>query len=298
MALVTKIEDHEQIETGDQSFLRKMKQKLIHERIENCMSCTNHTKKVSFNRSFPVMQLCVYVKLLLDKYRGQTCSLPILTVKTEKEQKEDKNKMQTSQACSQVLPPESESKVAEMVTQSDNHKFEASDINGDPKHKSVIESSTLAKPTDQTAHLKDKVTPTVTANTESKELTEVIPEHEEVILEHTKVVQESLVSDFQSGETIIPTQTVLVQQSNGQGQDSIITDTSVVVEARPESTVISVAPDKIDPSPSFVIDSEQSILTSLQTPVLSQAEFRSEGSSASVTIEAGVKKDQVRNLKK
>ena len=287
MALVTKIEDHEQIETGDQSFLRKSKQRSMQKRIQGCLSCSNHTQKISFIRSFPVVQFCVYVKLLLGRYIGQTCSVPILTVKTENEQKEE-SKMQTSQdsisqAGSQIISKESVPKVTEIVTQSD--KLQASVASDEPKLESVIET-TLDKPTDQTGNLKDEVTPTLTANAETQTFTGVVPKH-------TEVVQEPSASDFQSRETIIPTQTVLMPQSNVQEQDSITMDTSVVVEASSESTVINVVSDVIEPSPSIGIELERNVLTSLHTPVLSQTEIQTEDPSASVTTGTSMKRDQV-----
>ena len=282
-ALVTKLEDHEQIETGDQSFLRKSKQKSLNKRIQNCLSCTNHLRKVSLMKSIPLAHFCVYVKLFLDSCRGQTCSVPMFASKTENEQKEEQ-KMQTSQVSgsqtgSQILPQESKPVVTKLDIQSD--KLQASVTSDESKLESVIET-TSAIFTDHTGTLKDEIMPTLTTKIETRTFTEVIPEHSEV-------EQKPSASDYQSVETIIPTQSVLMQQSNAQGQDSITTDTSKVVEPRSERIVIDSVSDMIQPSPSIVTESEQNILAS--TPELSQTKILSESSSSSISTD--MKAEQV-----
>ena len=277
-ALVTKLEDHEQIETGDQSFLRKSKQKSMQKRIQNCLSCTNHLRKVSLMKSIPLVKFCVYVKLFLDRCRGHTCAMPMFASKTENERKEE-NKMQTSQVTgsqtgSQILPQESKSVVTEIETQSD--KLQVSVTSDEPKLESVIET-TSAIFTDHTGTLKDEITPILTTKIETRTFTEVIPEHSEV-------EQKPSASDYQSVETIIPTQAVLMQQSNAQGQDNITTVTSKVVEPSSERTVIDSVSDMIQPSPSIVTESEQNVVA--PTPELSQqTKILSKSSSTSVSMD-------------
>ena len=259
VTLVTKIEDHEQIETGEEPFLtdKRDSAKLLQENIKKCFACSNHTQKLSFAHSFPVTQLCVYLKILLDKYRGQSCPVPVHTVKTEAEQKNGEMNVEASLVsstvtASQSIHSDSDSLVKEIETQSNVVKSsvisrDVSDLTSESSVKTLAGNSGI---------LIDQSNTLVAVDMETSTVIEILPEH-------TKVIQESSTVEFQTRETIIPTPTQTVLHEKSDIYDSSIkSSTSVIVDNGPESTVIDSALDKIEPSPSVVTESKESDLLS------------------------------------
>lgn len=300
MTLVRKIEDDEQIETGDQFFLLGGNKKSLHERVEACFSCTNNTEKLSFVHSFPVMQLCIYLKLLLDRFKGQTCPVPVPTVKSEKEQKEHDSRILTSQAFSaqtdsNTFQLKSDTKKTETLVQSDKVLMSSATDGMESKSSDTLtkiyEESSSAKQSDSSPVFSNKIISSVMTDKAPKTSAEILPEH-------TKVVPESSKAEFQSRETIIPTQSVLMQQSNRH--DSIV-DTSVVKGTGPVSSVISTSSDQIQPTPTVTVDSKESAKSSTSresTPPLPESEGRHLDASDSVTLssEGSQTKDKVMSL--
>ena len=290
---MTKIEDDEQLETGRDSFLSDTKEsdaaRSLQSKIEDCFSCSNSTQ--SLFHSVPVTQLCIYLKFLLDKYKGQTCSTPIHTVKTESEHQVDEDHSRTSPQFSiltdsQQLPEESYTGKTESEEQSSivHPSVTSSAIDNE-----LSLDQTLLTPADSSLYT-DKSSANIVTDSETATTAEILPEHTKVVVEPTAV-------EFGARETLVPTQTVLVQQSETH-ESSIKSGTSVVSETSPKMSVISSASDKIDPSPT-AMESRETILSASvsreATPLLpGTGSFRPDAAGVvTESTDAGLKVDQV-----
>ena len=301
---MVKIEDHEQIETGSQPFPRDTKEgdptQTLQSKIDNCFSCSNTTQTLSLLNSIPVTQMCIYIKFLLDKYKAQTCSLPIHTVKTESEQQLEDSQSRTSlqsseQTASQQSSEESSTEMIESDTQSSTVELSKSSA---IQNNTSVEQPLVASSTDSTISSADTTSADKTSADKTgsdKTSAEIVTGSEatttaEILPEHTKVTTESATADFDARETLTPTQTVLVLQSDIVGS-SIKTDTSVVSE----SSVISVAGERIEPSPTLVDSLETSSASREATPSLSEtgSVMLDKDVGTETTTETGMHADQV-----
>ena len=296
---MVKIEDHEQIETGSQPFPSDTKEgdptQTLQSKIDSCFSCSNTTQTLSLLNSIPVTQMCIYIRILLDKYKAQTCSLPIHTVKTESEQQLEDSQSRTSlqsseQTASQQSSEESSTKMLESDTQSSTLELSTSSA---IQNNISVEQPLVLSSTDSTYDSADKISADKTsADTTSAEILtgSETTTKAEILPEHTKVTTESATADFDARETLTPTQTVLVLQSDIVGS-SIKTDTSVVSE----SSVISVAGERIEPSPTLVDSLETSSASREATPSLSEtgSVMLDKDVVTETTAETGMQTDQV-----
>ena len=291
---MVKIEDHEQIETGSLPYPGDTKEgdptQTLQSKIDNCFSCSNTTQTLALLNSIPVTQMCIYIRFLLDKYKAQTCSLPIHTVKTESEQQLEDSQSRTSlqiseQTASQQSSEESSTKMLESDTQSSTVELSTSSaiqINTSDEQPLVVSStdSTISSADTTSA---DKTSAEILTGSKTTTTGEILPEH-------TKVTTESATADFDARETLTPTQTVLVLQSDIVGS-SIKTDTSVVSE----SSVINVVGERIEPSPTLVDSLETSSASREATPSLSEtgSVMLDKNVVTETTTETGMHADQV-----
>ena len=296
---MVKIEDHEQIETGSQPVPGDTKEgdptQTLQSKIDSCFSCSNTTQTLSLLNSIPVTQMCIYIKFLLDKYKAQTCSLPIHTVKTESEQQLEDSQSRTSlqsseQTASQQSSEESSTKISESDTQSSTLELSTSSA---IQNNISVEQPLVASSTDSTFDSADKTSADKTSA--DKTSAEIVTGSEstttgEILPEHTKVTTESATADFDARETLTPTQTVLVLQSDIVGS-SIKTDTSVVSER----SVIDIAGERIEPSPTLVDSLETSSASREATPALSEtgSVMLDKDVVTETTTESGMHADQV-----